>query len=81
MIRIDLARKNSNHPDRKKRHPSRASCEVAAKAAGKVVSSDADSRDTPSPGRATRPLGAPGYPQGQDGPSTAVVGSQTPEAA
>ena len=29
MIRIDLTRKNSNHPDRRKRHSSRASCEVA----------------------------------------------------
>ena len=55
--------------------------ELAAKAAGKVVSSDADSRDTPSPGRATRPLGAPDYPKGQDGSSAGVVGAQTPEAA
>ncbi len=29
MIRIDLIQQNSNHPDRRKRHPSRASCEVA----------------------------------------------------
>ncbi len=31
MIRIDLTRENSNHPDRKKQHPSRASCEVGAR--------------------------------------------------
>ena len=31
MIRIDLTRKNSNHPDHKKRHPSRAACEVAGR--------------------------------------------------
>ncbi len=28
MIRIDLTRQNINHPDRRKRHPARASCEV-----------------------------------------------------
>ena len=28
MIRIDLTRQNINHPDHRKRHPSRASCEV-----------------------------------------------------
>ncbi len=28
MIRIDLVRQDSNNPDRKKRHPSRASCKV-----------------------------------------------------
>ena len=28
MIRINFTRQNSNHPDRRKRHPSRASCEV-----------------------------------------------------
>ena len=28
MIRIDLTRQNINHPDYKKRHPSRASCEI-----------------------------------------------------
>ena len=31
MIRIDLTRENSNHPDRKERHPSRESCEVGAR--------------------------------------------------
>ena len=31
MIQIDLTRKNSNHPDRKKRQPSRASCEVGGR--------------------------------------------------
>ena len=29
MIRIDFTRQNINHPDRRKQHPSRASCEVA----------------------------------------------------
>ncbi len=29
MIRIDLIQQNSNHPGRRMRHPSRASCEVA----------------------------------------------------
>ncbi len=28
MIRIDLTRQNINHPDRRKRHPARASCQV-----------------------------------------------------
>ncbi len=28
MIRIDLTRQNINHPDRKKRHSARTSCEV-----------------------------------------------------
>ena len=31
MIRIDFTRQNSNHPDRRKRHPSRAACEVAGR--------------------------------------------------
>ena len=31
MIRIDLTRKYSNHPDHKKRHPSRVHCEVAGR--------------------------------------------------
>ena len=31
MIRIDLTRQNANHPDRRKRHPSRASCEVGGR--------------------------------------------------
>ncbi len=29
MIHIEFTRQNSNHPGRRKRHPSRASCEVA----------------------------------------------------
>ncbi len=29
MIRIEFTRQNSNHPGRRKRHPSRASCEIA----------------------------------------------------
>ena len=31
MIRIDLVRQDSNNPDRRKRHPSRAACEVAGR--------------------------------------------------
>ena len=31
MIRIDLIQQNSNHPGRRMRHPSRASCEVAGR--------------------------------------------------
>ncbi len=31
MIRIEFTRQNSNHPGRRKRHPSRASCEVAGR--------------------------------------------------
>ena len=31
MVRIDLTRQNTNRPDRRKRHPSRASCEVAGR--------------------------------------------------
>ncbi len=31
MIRIDLTRQNINHPDCRKRHPSRASCEVGGR--------------------------------------------------
>ena len=159
MIRIDLTRQNINHPDRQKRHPSRASCEVdgrryettgpasiykivtllwlhghdgepfevwddldpfdnpgglalrgrvrnwasfetpkgspmfrmksksnpnftpeqrttAAKVAGVVVSCDADSRKTLSPGRTTRPSDGPNCPQERDGPSTGVVSSR-----
>ena len=31
MIRIDVIQQNSNHLDRRKRHPSRASCEIAGR--------------------------------------------------
>jgi len=31
MIRINLTRQDANHPDRRKRHPSRVSCEVAGR--------------------------------------------------
>ncbi len=31
MIRIEFTRQNSNHPGRRKRHPSRARCEVAGR--------------------------------------------------
>ncbi len=164
MIRIDLIRQDTNHPDKRRRHQGRASCEVAGrrfeaegpapiyklttllwlhghggvgfevwddvspfgkpgglamrgqvrnwssfetpkgmpmfrmkskpnpdltpeqraavvKAAGVVVSCDADSRETLSPGRATRPSDGPEHPQGQDDASAGVVGPQTPVAA
>ncbi len=31
MIRIDMIRSNTNHPDKRRRHPSRARCEVAGR--------------------------------------------------
>ncbi len=31
MTRIDLTRRNSNHPDRRRRYPSRARCDVAGR--------------------------------------------------
>ena len=31
MIRINMIRQDTRHPDRRKRHPSRASCEVAGR--------------------------------------------------
>ncbi len=34
MIRIDLIQQNSNHPGRRMRHPSRASCEVGGRREG-----------------------------------------------
>ena len=163
MIRIDMIRHNDNHPDRRKRHPSQASCEVdgqryettgpapiyklttllwlhghggekfeahdnvsptgrpgglamrgkvrnwasfetpkgmpmfrmksmpdpdftleqratVAKAAGVVVSCDADSRETPSPGRATRPSDDLGCPEERDGPSAGVIIARSPGA-
>ncbi len=164
MIRIDMLRQDTRHPNKRNRHPGRASCEVGgqhfetqgpapiyklatllwlhghrgeefevwddlspfgkpgglamtgrvrnwasfetpkgkpmfrmksqpepdftpeqraavAKAAGVVVSCDADSRETPSPGRATRPSDGPDYPQERDDASVGNVGPQTSEAA
>ena len=164
MIRVQMIRQDTSHPDRRRRHQGRASCEVAgrrfeaegpapiyklttllwlhghggadfevwddvspfgkpgglamrgkvrnwasfetpkgmpmfrmksmpdpdftleqratvAKAAGVVVSCDADYRDTLPPGRATRPSDGPEHPQEGDRAPTAVVGSQTSEAA
>ncbi len=54
---------------------------TAAKAAGVVVSLDADSRGTFAPGRATSPSDGPEYPQKEDGASTRVLTAHTPEAA
>ena len=45
---------------------------AAAKAAGSVNSCDAHSRETPSPGRASRPSDGPEYPQKDDEASTRV---------
>ncbi len=164
MIRIDMTRQDTRHPDRRRRHQGRAWCEVAGrrfeaegpapiyklttllwlhghggvgfevwdnvspfgkpgglamrgqvrnwasfetpkgmpmfrmkskpnpdftpeqqaavvKAAGVVVSCDAGSRETLSPGRATHPSDGPEHPQGQDDASAGVVGPQTPVAA
>ncbi len=54
---------------------------TVAKAAGVVVSRDADSRGTFAPGCATHPSDGPEYPQDEDGASTRDVAAQTPEAA
>ncbi len=54
---------------------------TAAKAAGVVVSMDADSRRTFAPGCATSPSNGPEYPQKEDGASTRVITTHTPEAA
>ncbi len=54
---------------------------TAAKAAGVVVSMDADSRRAFAPGCATSPSDGPEYPQKEDGASTRVVTAHTPEAA
>ena len=54
---------------------------AVAKAAGVVVSCDADSRETPSPGHAVRPSGGPDYPRGRDHAPTAIVGTRTSKAA
>ncbi len=159
MIRIDMVRQDTRHPDKRCRHPSQASCEVAgqrfeaqgrglvyklstllwfhghggeefevwddrsptggpgglalhgqvrsfasfetphggpmfrmqskrdpvftpeqraivAKAAGVVVSRDAVSRETLSPGCASRPSNGPGYPPERDRTPAAVVGAR-----
>ncbi len=54
---------------------------AVAKAAGVVVSCDADSRGTHSPGRATHPSDGPEHPQGQDRAPAAFVTASRPEAA
>ncbi len=54
---------------------------AVVKAAGVVVSCDAGSRETLSPGRVTRPADGPRYPQEQDCAPAAIVGARTPEAA
>ncbi len=54
---------------------------TAAKAAGVVVSMDADSRGTFAPGCATSPSDGPEYPQKEDGASMRVVTAHTLEAA
>ncbi len=54
---------------------------TAAKAAGVVVSMDANSRRTFAPGCATSPSDGLEYPRKEDGPSTRVVTAHTPEAA
>ncbi len=54
---------------------------TAAKAAGVVVSMDADSRRTFLPGCATSPSDGPEYPQKEDGVSTLISTARTSEAA
>ncbi len=164
MILIDMMRQDTRHPDRRRRHQGRASCEVAGrrfeaegpapiyklttllwlhghggvgfevwddvspfgkpgglamrgqvrnwasfetpkgmpmfrmkskpnpdftpeqqaavvKAAGVVVSCDAGSRETLSPGRATHPSDGPEHPQGQDRAPAAFATASRPEAA
>ncbi len=161
MIRIDMTRQNTNHPDKRRRHQGLANCEVAgcrfeaegpapvywmatllwlhghggadfevwddlspfgnpgglamtgrvrnwarlvngkptfgkdappevdfapherdliARAAGNVAEIDSPRPDNGRTG-ATRPLGGPDYPQNEDGASTGVVATRTPEAA
>ncbi len=55
--------------------------EAVAKAAGVVVSRDADSRGTFAPGCATPPSDGPRHPPEQDDAPAAIVGARTPEAA
>ncbi len=54
---------------------------AVAKAAGVVISCDAVSRDTPTPGCASSLSDGPRHPLEQDDVSTGVVGARTPEAA
>ncbi len=54
---------------------------TVAKAAGIIGSCDADSRETLSPGRATRPLDGPEHPSDAERPSAAVVAAHASEAA
>ena len=52
-------------------------CEIAAKAAGVVVSRDADFRGTLAPGCATRPSDGPEYPPMEGEPSTRVLSARS----
>jgi len=54
---------------------------TAVRAAGVVVSMDADSRRTLAPGCATPSSDGPEHPRREDGASTRVVTAQRPEAA
>ena len=54
---------------------------AVVKAAGVVVSMDADSRETLSPGRVTRPADGPRYPQEQDRAPAALVTAPRREVA
>ncbi len=54
---------------------------TVAKAAGVVVSMDANSRGTFAPGCAAPTLDGPEYPQKEEGASTRDVAAQNPEAA
>ena len=54
---------------------------AVAKAAGVVVSCDAVSRDTPTPGCASSSSNGPRHPREPERASAAIVGARTPEAA
>ncbi len=54
---------------------------AVAKAAGVVISCDAVSRDTPTPGCASSPSDGPRHPLEQDDAPTGVSTAHTPEAA
>ncbi len=54
---------------------------AVAKAAGVVVSCDAVSRDTPTPGCASSPSDGPEYPAERDGAPARVSTASSPKAA
>ncbi len=73
MIRIDLIRQDTRHPDKRRR-------DMLAQAAGRVTETDSP-RPENARTAATHPSDGPEHPQGQDDASAGVVGPQTPVAA